>query len=325
METSQVLAAVEGVLASHRGFGDSEYIHDQMHVVFKRRLKRIARSLPDARRLLDILNDQDGDTVRHVLGDTVLRCAIQHAMWGIELGWQRGLALDRCVELFRETTALLERGYKRAPLEFGAARPDRLGLPSHLGWVWSNEHADDPFLRAFRELIQQNYREELCSPTAEEVAMLRRGAQLLNDLMPRLSRSALSHAHVIGIFPQEGRWKGTGSSSQFRLTGTFFLDRASLTNPGWVVEHLLHESLHQKLYDFRHGHTLFEPRDRLRAVHTICSPWNSFGRANNQWDAFRVYAAFHVYVHLALLGAMIEQRQSEPARDQGIARWSPSK
>jgi hypothetical protein len=83
--------------------------------------------------------------------------------------------------------------------------------------------------------------------------------------------------------------------------------------------------LHQKLYDFRHGHTLFEPRDRLRAVHTICSPWNSFGRANNQWDAFRVYAAFHVYVHLALLGAMIEQRQSEPAEGPGDRSVEPIK
>jgi hypothetical protein len=60
-------------------------------------------------------------------------------------------------------------------------------------------------------------------------------------------------------------------------------------------------------------------------VHTICSPWNSFGRANNQWDAFRVYAAFHVYVHLALLGAMIEQRQSEPAEGPGDRSVEPIK
>jgi hypothetical protein len=311
VEASQLLSAVEGILASHRGFGDSDYIQDQMQVVFKRRLERIAGSEPAAGRLLDAFNDLDAERLRCVMGDTALRCAIQHATWGVERGWKGGLELDLCTDLFRETTALLKRGYMRAPLEFGATRAGRLGLSSHSGWIWNNEHADDPFLRAFQKLIQQNYRAFLSSPTEEELGGLRQGAQLLTELMPRLSRSALSHAHIIGVCPQEGRWKGSASSSQFRLTGTIFLDRESVSKPWWVVEHMFHEALHQKLYDFRHGHTLFEPYDPSHDLQTIQSPWNSFGGDVNRWDTFRAFAAFHVYVHLALLGAIIEQRQLE--------------
>ncbi|MCL7427047.1 HEXXH motif-containing putative peptide modification protein [Streptomyces sp. YS415] len=282
-----------------------------MHVVFMRRLTRIAGTVPEAGRLLDALDGLDAMTLRPVMGDTALRCAIQHATWRVERGWQGGLGPDLCADLFRETTALLEQGCTRAPLEFGAARPDRLGLEHHSGWIWNNEHADDPALRAFQDLVKQNYDAFLCSPNKEEIEGLRQGAQLLTELMPRLSRSALSHTHVVGICPQEGRWKGSASSSQFRLTGTIFLDRASVSDPWWVVEHMFHEALHQKLYDFRHGHTLFEPYDPSREGRTIQSPWNSFAGDSNRWDAFRAFAAFHVYVHLALLGALVEQRHSE--------------
>jgi hypothetical protein len=82
--------------------------------------------------------------------------------------------------------------------------------------------------------------------------------------------------------------------------------------------------LHQKLYDFRHGHSLFEPRDRLPEVRRICSPWNSYGGKSNEWDTFRAFAAFHVYVHLALLSAIAEQRPSEPVEEREGTNSAPA-
>jgi predicted O-methyltransferase YrrM len=80
----------------------------------------------------------------------------------------------------------------------------------------------------------------------------------------------------------------------------------------WVAEHLLHESLHQKLYDFRHAHSLLELDYAREDAPTVASPWNSQQLTQaNQWDAHRVFAAFHVYVHLALLAIVAEQRASE--------------
>jgi hypothetical protein len=86
-----------------------------------------------------------------------------------------------------------------------------------------------------------------------------------------------------------------------------------------VAEHLLHESLHQKLYEFRHGHTLFvrdsSPEEDAFKTGQACGvlvPWNSPGLDSaNYWDTFRAVAAFHVYVHLALLCTLAEQRAVE--------------
>src|SRR5262249_52940758 len=102
------------------------------------------------------------------------------------------------------------------------------------------------------------------------------------------------------------------SSSQFRLSGTFFLTRSRLSSPWWVAEHLFHEALHQQLYDFRHGHSLLVPIYGEREGAKVCSLWNPpDSTRSNFWDTDRVLAAFHVYVNLALFCTLAEQRTTE--------------
>ena len=101
------------------------------------------------------------------------------------------------------------------------------------------------------------------------------------------------------------------------MTGAIFLNKELLRNPWWVAEHLLHESLHQKLYDFRHAHSLLTRDDAGKSalsddVHTVVSLWNTPGlAASNVWGINRAVAAFHVYVHLALFCTLAEQRAPE--------------
>jgi hypothetical protein len=55
MEKTQpvdVLETIEAVLARHRAFGDSDYIREQLHASYKRRLNKIAPHLPAAGQLL---------------------------------------------------------------------------------------------------------------------------------------------------------------------------------------------------------------------------------------------------------------------------------
>jgi hypothetical protein len=74
---------------------------------------------------------------------------------------------------------------------------------------------------------------------------------------------------------------------------------------------LFHESLHQQLYDFRRGHSLLDPAFGRADAPLIHSPWNRPDPTNgNYWDVHRALAAFHVYVHLALLSTVAEQRAS---------------
>ena len=302
---------LEKILVEHRAFGDSDYIHEQLHVCYIRRLGKVAAYLPLAGQLRDALSRTTIRNRYSVLGETVVRCAIDRALGQLETGIQRGLALDVCDEVFRATIHHLEEGKSGGPLELGLARVNRLGSEPYHGWIWSEEHSADVFGQAFRSLMRDNSKDELYTPNSDDLRMLEKGAQLLGELLPLLSRSALSHAHLIAVFLPVGHWKGKMSSSQFRLGGTIFLSRDMLENPWWVAEHLLHESLHQKLYDFRHGHSVFveELLSSRETTKRVCSLWNVPGpNKANYWDTFRAVTAFHVYVQLALLSRLAEQR-----------------
>jgi hypothetical protein len=306
MRNEFVLDSLDAVLSEHP-FGDSKYIQQQLHICYRRRLHKISSRLPVAGQLLDTLGLADAYTQYRVIGDTVVRCAVQQAFKQIETGTPYGLPLEQCEEVFRATIHHLEDG-KCGPL--GCGLSDRLGPEPYHGWIWSDERPDDVFVRAFRHVVEWNYGETpLCTLDSDELAMLAKGARLLNELLPLSSSSALSHAHLIAVFPSVGAWARRGSSSQFRLSGTFFLSRTGLSSPWWVAEHLYHEALHQQLYDFRQGHSLYIPTYGEQEGPKVCSLWNlPDSDKSNYWDTDRVFAAYHVYVHLALLCALAEQR-----------------
>jgi predicted O-methyltransferase YrrM len=308
-QSSETLQAIEQALAEHLPFADSTYILDQLQVCLTRRLEKVAERLPMGGQLLDAL-EQAGSPVHHVIGDTVVRCAIVHAHIQFETEAPYGLPLEDCEKVFAATTRHLQQGRRDTPLDQDGSLP-RLGAEPYLGWIWSDEHPDDIFGRSFRYLLKERYGALPGTPTDDEIEMLAQGAKLLRDLLPMLTPSALRHAHMTACVPSAGGWKGVASSSQFHLGGTIFLGRM-LHSPWWVAEHLLHESLHQKLYDFRHAHSLLELDYAREDAPKVASPWNSQQLTQaNQWDAHRVFAAFHVYVHLALLAIVAEQRASE--------------
>jgi hypothetical protein len=309
MQNPSPLDQMDALLAQHP-FGNSDYVHGQLHICYKRRLDKIATHLPVAGRLLDDLGRADSYTQYRVIGDTVVRCAVQHALRQIETGTPYGLPLEECEELFETAVRHLEDRKSGGPLAFGLHT--RLGAESYYGWLWSEERSDDAFARSFRRLVRENYGENLCTPSAAEVDMLTKGARLLSELLPLSSSSALSHAQLIAVFAPIGAWGNKASSSQFRIGGTFFISRTSLSSPWWVAEHLFHEALHQQLYDFRHGHSLLEPTFGEEKGPRVCALWNLPDSSNsNYWDTHRVLAAFHVYVHLALLSLLAEERAPE--------------
>lgn len=309
MQNALLLDSLDGLLSQHP-FGKSDYVTRQLHVCYKRRLQKISVRLPAAGQLLTALARVDGYQQYRTIGDTVVRCAVQHALSQVETGAQYGLPLEQCNDVFRATVRLLEEGTS-GPL--GSGLSHRLGPEPYYGWVWSGERAEDVFVRSFMQIVQDNYGETaLCTLENDELAMLRKGVQLLDKLLPRSSRSALSHAHLIAVFSPVGTWATTGSSSYFGLSGTFFLRRASLASPWWVAEQLFHEALHQQMYDFRHGHSLLVPNYGEEEGPQVCSLWNLPNSSrSNYWSTDRVLAAFHVYVHIALLCTLAEQRAAE--------------
>ena len=319
----------DAILSQSPPFGDSAYIHGQMRGAYKRRVELIGERLPMGRRLLALLKGCDAEIEYRVLGDPVVRAIIQQALGKVVADSEMTLPLEQCEEVLAETVRHLETGAIRSPAEAAAVQTRRLG-PSRTPWVWTVERADDPFGRAFAQLVQAEYGESLCTPSSADFAMLQKATELLCEMLPLLSRSALSHAHLVGVFPGTGKWEKVASSSQFRLTGVIFLNRTTFENPWWVAEHLLHESLHQKLYDFRHAHSLLarddpSPSSLSEEVPKVVSLWNTPGLdESNCWDPHRVVAAFHVYVHLALFCTIAEQRQAELESVYGPAATPPA-
>ena len=313
-------------LAEYRPFGDSDYLHEQLQLRYQRRLGQLSTFLPLAGELSRALERVKAPARYRTVGDPVVRHTIQQALRRVVRGAQDGMLLAECEDVFRKTLRHLDNGTCGGPLESGGDKDRRLGQEAYHGWIWSDGHSDDIFDRTFRKVARDYFpAEEPCAPSATDLAKLEKGAELLRLLLPLTSRSALGHAHVIVTF--NGR---KASCSEFRVGGTVFINRDMLHNPWWVAEHLLHESLHQKLYDFRHTHTLLArdlSADRNSSAEggaPIYSLWNAGGADRpNYWDTFRGIAAFHVYVHLALLCLQAERRKEELFERFGAPDASP--
>ena len=310
--TPDITGVIEEALVKQRAFGDSDYILGQLEAVFVRRLERVAEALPTAAEVLSAFQLADPTTRYRLAGNTVVRCAVQHAYTFLETQKVVGLTLSETDNVLQRVLQHLAEGKSGTPFENGSFPLERLGDQPHHGWIWNEDYPTDVFGAAFRKILDVEYGDGLCSISSDEYAMLRQGEALLHELLPLLSVSALRHAHHIGCFPDQGFWRGKVSSSQIRMGGTIFLNRALLRNPWCTAEHLLHESLHQKLYDFRHGHSLLDVDAPIEGSPRVVSVWNAqeFNRSNH-WDTHRAFAAFHVYVQLALLATVAERRAPE--------------
>ncbi|NRR32469.1 aldo/keto reductase [Oxalobacteraceae bacterium] len=299
------IAEVDAMLADHP-FGDSAYITEQLLQTYQRRLAGLAEQLPSAALLQAATAKLPFHLRYRTLGDTIMRCAIQHARVQVESGEPYGLPLEQCEELFLAAVSALEQGQVGL---LGSGLGERLGPEPHLGWVWDQHCEDTVFKRAFERVLQMNYGDELpCMPTPEELSVLRQAVAILNQLLPRSSNSALSHTHIVAVYPLAGVWASRMSSSEYRIGGTIFLSRRVLANPWTAAEHLYHESLHQQIYDLRTGHQLLDESFARPDAPLTHSPWNRpDADRGNYWDLHRALAAFHVYAHLALLCTAADQ------------------
>lgn len=291
---------------SEHPFANAAYILTQLHVCYKRRLNKISKKMTIAEALLAELASSGEEITRKTIGDTVFRCAVQHSMRQLETGEKYGLPLDQCEAIFSAAVDYLKRGKVGLLTSHFSSR---VGSSSYHPRIWSDGGSGGEFARAFEALVKDNYGGGLHPPSPEEASMLSHGVRLLEKLLPQSARSALHHVQVVALFQPGGPWKTTASSSQFKLSGTIFLSRRFISNPWWVAEHILHEALHQQMYDFRHGHTLLrDDCDRADAP-KIRSLWNL--PDGNVWDSHRTLAAFHVYVYLTLFGLLAERNLNE--------------
>lgn len=325
--SNEDLAALESFLSHSVPLGDSDYIHQRMHATFERRLRRIASDVPTAGELLDALDrPANKDQKYRILGNTVVRRVVQIALRSLITNTPPPIPLGVCSDVLKAAAAHVTA---REPFDFLEAHTGEHPRVMDGGpLVWDEACRDRLPTRVFRDIVIDQFQEGPTSPTKGDVTRLLEGIQLLRELLPELSASALRHCHVIALVPPTGRWKNTASCSQFRISGTIFLSSELIANPWWAAEHIFHEALHHKLYDLRYGHSLLM-QEVSQATDTdekepvrVESPWNMPGKKKaNAWDTHRTLAAFHVYVHLAILAGVAERRFSGHDR----SRMTPSR
>ena len=317
MDTER-LQKLDVLLNEHPPFGSSQYIIARTQEALRRRLAKVGERVPAAAALADTLDCAPSITKSRTYRDPVLRASIQNAFTEIVTERPYGLGLAHCGEVFHETDDIVRQGIAHGPLA-GLNRLDRLHAEHHSTFAWSDDGSDRPSVRAFRRLVLDNFGDPVGSFNRTMLEAVHSGMGLATDVLPATAYSALRHTSLVVPFPLSGAWRTRASGSQFRMTGAVFLLSANMSNPWWVAEHLLHEALHQKLYDIRHSHSLFARDDPEFADsqeisdRTMISIWNVVDNrtGNHLWGVTRAMAAFHVYAHLALFGLVCDARVAD--------------
>ncbi len=333
------LKEAEALLALSRPFGDSDFIADCLWDRYRYRLASL-EDVPAARRLLQQLDGPRSAAPMGILHDPMVRGAIialvGHHKLHIAQPHMDMADLEAILDMAAEAIAA---GQTMPPLLRGANRRQRLGSQAHHGWIWPGEHNGDVVGTCFDKHLHKTVpllRVHAPEPLASQ--MLREGAELLDVLLPSLSRSALSHGQLvvvgtlgdspipfdyssvpwfISLIEHYSPW--FTSLTHVSIVGTIFLAPTVLRNPWQAAEFLLHETLHHKFMDLEHTHTMLRRGYEELKSPKVQVPWNRDREGmHNVWAINRAMTVLHVYVGLAIFFMTIRD-QGEPL----IARFGP--
>jgi hypothetical protein len=282
------LSAAETSLADDPLFGDDKHISARLFDKYTGLLAMVAETQPGARAVIDAARGRNGSSL---FGDPLVRRTIEDAVCLHVLGRD---VIDRQVlgELLATIAECAISG-RTAVLD-----ERRIGDASHHGYLWTGSAVDRLPARWFRDQCTgrlDGFRIE--QPDAETSRVITAGAQVLDGLLPALSRSALSHAAMAVVATRiDGAFN---SLTVPGLPGTVFLSPTVLATPLRAAEALLHESMHLKLMDIDYFEYLFAPGFRPQDSPRITPPWLS-GTQKGEWPLDRLLTAMHVYAALAV-------------------------
>jgi hypothetical protein len=142
----------------------------------------------------------------------------------------------------------------------------------------------------------------LIAPSETLCALTNEAVQLLRNLLPHTTQSALEHVSILAwarIYTEDAHVE---SGTVRTIPGMIFLSPDNLPTPWRLAEAILHEAAHLKLFDlYLTSGILAGTYDALTSVR-IKIPWNRPTLLQtNEWPVDQALAALHVYVHLAVL------------------------
>ncbi|WP_370268465.1 HEXXH motif-containing putative peptide modification protein [Streptomyces sp. V4I8] len=166
------------------------------------------------------------------------------------------------------------------------------------------------FQRIFRAgLTEPDSRYRTVPATAREAGVVSEAVRLLGAVLPRTALSVLSHLAFVGVVEGPGAFE---SASDRRVPRAVFINRCALDDVPRTAEAVLHECVHQKLYDIQLVHPIYRAAYDAEHAAVIRPPWHE----NAEWSFDRALAAAHVYVHLAAFYTALGHRPQSLA--QGV-------
>ncbi|MCX5178441.1 aKG-HExxH-type peptide beta-hydroxylase [Streptomyces virginiae] len=156
------------------------------------------------------------------------------------------------------------------------------------------------FLDIFREgLTETDSKYTITEATGAEVGTIRQAIDLLSRLVPHVASSVLSHLSYVGVVAGAGAFE---SASDRKAPRAIFINRDALTDVPRTSEAILHECVHQKLYDIQLVQPIYRAGYDAKKSAVVRPTWHK----DAAWSFDRALAASHVYVHLSAFYASLE-------------------
>ena len=315
-----VTHALERELAGHPMFGDTHRILHRARTLTLMRLEALSRGTSARKLFRELRKEGNRRAAADVLDDPVVRRTGQDLLGAVRRG-ERSPS-GETEEVFAAVLHHLRRGPPGLPVAAGCPHHFRSRRSGPSITVWDPDVPGTVVARRFHsfadDCLSPSFPEgrsrQLQRPEPGFVDALLRGCELLALLLPELSASVLDHVRLVGV-PIDPRFR---TATFMEIPSTIFVSGVAVNTPWRAAEHLLHEALHQKLMDTSVARSLFHPDIFPDGTPTIRAIW----RWKEQglladWSIRRAWAAFHVYVHLALFFARVERMEGSLADDFG--------
>ena len=307
------LRAIERELAGHPVFGDTRGILGRSRALVLMELEAVSRDRPLVKELRRELrkpgNRQLADAV---LDDPVLIRTTEDLLDGISRN--ESSTPDETGEVFAAMLDHLRSGTPGPPVAAGCRRHLLPGGSTPAIAIWDPDAPDSVAKRRFESLVDEGLSSDfpgrsalLGRPEPAFVDALRQGCELLARLLPELAASVFHHVRLIGFIDD----RGVVSLMRNSLPSVVFITSLPTRTPWQTAQALLHEALHQKLADFGTVRSFLREGD----ASTVRVFWDR--KDAEHFPLSRAYAAFHVYVHLALFHARAARMEESLAGEFG--------
>ena len=305
---------IERALATQRPFGHAQHINTLVERLYMKRLEYSKTKIPLASELLTVLETVPDQYRYRILRDSIFRVGIDQAfLYSNDLKTHDGR--EWIENLFQQALVLVND--KTTLIEHIHQKLSKPALEPLVPLIWDGS-INNVYSNCIERVVHKCVPESnIDSPTQQHISTLSEAITLLQNILPQLTTSILSHVVTIVLVSDQNQ-PGSGhsyfhSGTSSHIPGVMIVSTKKFDTVWGLAETLLHEALHLKFIDVEFTHTMDPIKAEDRESWKIQPPWHQFTSDNEGWPPVRTMTAAHVYLGLALLFECTRQKSNLPA------------